>query len=137
MAGLDLDSGTTLPAVRERGGHHGHRQATDQDLRQIQCRGLTSRAGDHDQGGQGAGQGGSVQPLDLHFSRHNDRGNPGLPLHPVLLLETLTGQHHCSPTSVPDGSTGSTHGFQHDSRPHPSLKISAQDQKKPDDDIFV
>ncbi len=137
MARLDLDTGSALSAVGERSGHHSHHQAMDQDLRQIQCRGLTSRAGDHDQGSQGAGQGGSIQPLALHLPRRNDQSDPGLSLHPVLLLETLPEQHHCFTTSVSDGPTGSTHSVQHDGRPHLSLKTAAQDLKKPDDDIFV
>jgi hypothetical protein len=60
-----------------------------------------------------------------------------LPVHPVLLLETLQEQQHCFPSSVPNGATSSTHGIQHDSRPDPPMKNFGHDQKIPNEDIFV
>jgi hypothetical protein len=94
----------------------------DQDLGQIRRRGSPQRTGNHVQGGQGAGQRSPLQSLDLHLPRSNDRSHTSLPLHPVLLLETVPEQHQRPACSIPDGTSGSANGLQHDSRPHSPLK---------------
>jgi hypothetical protein len=92
-------------------------------LRKIRCRGAPPRTKDHDQAGQGGGQGGPCQPLDLHHSRGHDLWNIGMSLPAFLLLENLPKlQPSRNSGPLPVSSSCATHHFQHDHRSDSKMK---------------